>query len=157
MTWSQSSQGKDAWSWLFEVSWWHPMVALTILLKIGDPRVGARWPSSKGSLVQSTWEAPALLRSLLMCHSKVPLEFFHLKTKTLKLLNLLSMNKLIYQHHLLTLGDSETIKRIYEKQKSHTTPGHCYELLLKDFKFNKEDKNKEEIKSFSKLEYKKKI
>ena len=67
------------------------------------------------------------------------------------------MNRMMYQHHLLTLEDSETIKRIYEKQKSHTTKGEWYELLLKDFKFIEEDINEEEMKSFSKLEYKKKI
>ena len=75
------------------------------------------------------------------------LEFIHMETGTLKLRHILSMNRMMYHHHLLALEDAETLKNVYEKQKSDTTKGDWYELVLKDFTFIEEDMNEEEIKS----------
>ena len=99
----------------------------------------------------------ALLRSLLDCHSKVASEFVYMETGSLMLRHILSMNRMMYHHHLLTLEDGETLKNIYDKQKSQPTKGDWYELLLKDFTFIGEDLNEEVIKSYSKTEYKKKV
>ena len=91
----------------------------------------------------------ALLRSLLYtAHSKVAVEFLHLETGTLKLRHILSINRMMYHYHLLTLDESESIRKIYNKQKEDTTKGDWYELLEKDFKFIGKEINEEEILSF---------
>ena len=97
----------------------------------------------------------ALLRSLLSCHSKVPLEFLYMETSTLKLRHIFSLNRIMYHHHLLTTEDNETIKKIYEKQKSEPTKGDWYELLKNDFRFIGKNINEDNIKAQSKLEFKK--
>ena len=63
----------------------------------------------------------ALLRSLLYsAHFKFAIEFLHLESGTLKLRQILSMNRMMYHHHLLTLDDQESIKKIYNKQREET-------------------------------------
>ena len=100
----------------------------------------------------------ALLRSLLYsAHSKVALEFLHLESGTLKFRHILSMNRMMYHHHLLTTDHEESINKIYDKQKEDPTKGDWYELLQNDFKFIGEEINEEQIKSMSKSEYKKHI
>ena len=78
-----------------------------------------------------------------------------METGTLKLRHILSMNRMMYHHQLLTTDDCETIKKIYEKQKTEPTRGDWYQLLKKDFQFIEKNINEEEIKSLSKAEYKK--
>jgi hypothetical protein len=98
-----------------------------------------------------------LLRSLLFSHSKAAIEFLHLESGTLKLRHILSMNRLMYHHHILSLDDCETVKKIYLKQKETISKGDWYYLLLQDFKFIGIDMNEKEIKEMSKEEYKKRI
>ena len=59
----------------------------------------------------------ALISSLTSGHSKSPNEFAYLKTGFLKLRHILTQNRLIYHHCILTQEDGKTIKFIYEKQK----------------------------------------
>ena len=59
----------------------------------------------------------ALLSSLTSGHSKSPLEFAYLETGSLKLRHILTQNRLMYHHLLLTQEEGETIRLIYEKQK----------------------------------------
>ena len=74
-----------------------------------------------------------------------------------KFRHILSLNRIMYHHHLLTTEDNETIKKIYEKQKSEPTKGDWYELLKKDFEFIGKDINEDDIKAQSKVEYKQKM
>ena len=98
-----------------------------------------------------------LLRSLLFLHSKGALEFLHLESGTLKLRHILTINRMMYHHHILNLDENETVKKIYNKQKKKTSKGDWYDLLLKDFKFIDKDLNEKEIKEMSKEDYKKTI
>ena len=75
----------------------------------------------------------ALLKSLAKGHSKTPLIFHHLETGTLKLRHILMKNRLMYHHHIITREDTETIKKIYNKQKEDPIKGDWVELVKKDF------------------------
>ena len=99
----------------------------------------------------------SLLCSLISSHSNASFEFLHMETGTLKFSRILSMNRILYHYHLLTLDKKETIKKIYEKQKLDPTKGDSYQLLNNDFVFIEKDINEEKIKSYSKNEYKKLI
>ena len=99
----------------------------------------------------------ALLKSLAKGHSKTPLIFHHLETGTLKLRHILMKNRLMYHHHIITREDTETIKKIYNKQKEDPIKGDWVELVKKDFLFLGIEMNESDIKSSSKEEYKKKI
>ena len=99
----------------------------------------------------------SLLRSLLYSHSKTAVEFLHMESGTMKLRHILTINRMMYYHHLFSLDDSETIKQIYEKQKEARTKGDWYDLLCKDFIFVEKEINEKEIKEMTRGEYKKLI
>ena len=99
----------------------------------------------------------SLLRKLTGGHSKCPTEFYHLETSTWKLRHHLMYRRIMYHHHLVTRDKTETIYKIYQKQKNDSLKGDWIELLKADFKFIKQELNEEEISSISKIEYKKKI
>ena len=98
----------------------------------------------------------ALLRSLVSGHSKCATEFAHLETGTLKLRHILTRNRLMYHHHILQQEKTETLRQIYEKQKTDYTKGDWFQLLLKDFEFIEETMDEEDIQKMSKIQYKQK-
>ena len=59
-----------------------------------------------------------LLKSLSRGHSKTPVVFHHLKTGVMILGNMLMVNQLTYHPHMLSMGEEETVKKIYSKQKN---------------------------------------
>ena len=63
----------------------------------------------------------------------------------------------MYHHQILTREDSETVKKIYLKQKEEYVKGDWYQLLKGDFQFIGQDINENEICSTPKSEYKIKI
>merc|ERR1712127_990498 len=63
----------------------------------------------------------------------------------------------MYHHQILSNDSSETIKKIYIKQKDNTVKGDWYRLLMKDFEFIGITMNESEILNTSKTLYKKKI
>ena len=99
----------------------------------------------------------SLLESLVSCHSKTPKEFAHLELETLKLRHILTQNRLLYHHHIITQNENETIRKIYEKQKTTPTKGDWFELLKEDFKFIEQEMDDEKIKSITKEQYKKQV
>ena len=58
-----------------------------------------------------------------------------METGTLKLRHILTMNRMIFHHHILTTDKNEKLMKMYLKQISDPTKGDWYELLLKDFQF----------------------
>ena len=96
-----------------------------------------------------------LLKLLLEGHSKCPSVFYHLETGTLMLRHILTKNRMMYHHHILTRNENETIKKIYEKQKEDHVKGDWYQLLMEDFVFVENEMNDEEIKNIPKETYKK--
>ena len=61
----------------------------------------------------------------------------------------------MYHHHILTREDTETIQKIYIKQKNYNIKGDWFQLLVKDFEFIKTEMNEKEISEMSKDMYKK--
>ena len=49
--------------------------------------------------------------------------------------HILTINRMIYHHHIHTRDKNETIYKIYNKQKEETSKGDWYELLQNDFNF----------------------
>ena len=58
-------------------------------------------------------------------------------------------NRLLYHQHILTRDDSETIKKIYNKQKEDSTKGDWYEIIKKDFQFLGRDIDEDYIKKIA--------
>ena len=87
----------------------------------------------------------SLLESLFSCHSKTPKEFAHLELGTLKLGHILTQNRLLYHHHIITQNENETIRKIYEKQKTTLTKGDWFQLLKEDFQFIEQELDDEKI------------
>ena len=96
-----------------------------------------------------------LLKLLLEGHSKCPSVFYHLETGTLMLRHILTQNRMMYHHHILTRNENETILKIYKKQKEDHVKGDWYQLLKEDFIFVENELNDEEIKKIPKETYKK--
>ena len=63
----------------------------------------------------------ALLRSLMKCDFKTPVEFLHLESGTLKLRHIISLNRIMYHQRILQTDDDETVRNMYLKQKSKPT------------------------------------
>ena len=93
----------------------------------------------------------ALLVRLTGGHSKCASEFYHLECGTWQLRHHLMYRRLMYHHHLITREASETIQKIYYKQKEETYKGDWYDLLKKDFEFLGEEMLEEKIKLFPKI------
>ena len=116
------------------------------------------WSGVKNSdLVRLEHVDLALLSSLVSGHSKCAGEFTHMELGTLKLRHILTKNRLMFHHHLLSLDENETLRKIYEKQKINKTKGDWFCLLQEDFSFIGEAMNEDLIKSMSKCDYKIKV
>ena len=77
----------------------------------------------------------------------------HLETGTLKLRHILTINRLMFHYHILSRKDDETIKKIYNKQKTEFVKGDWYQLLLEDFSFIGESLDEGKILSMSQNTY----
>ena len=67
------------------------------------------------------------------CHSKTPVEFLHMESATLKVRHILTINRMMFHHHIFTTNEDETLMKMYQKQKSDPTKDDWYELLQTDF------------------------
>ena len=99
----------------------------------------------------------ALLKGLVEGHSKTATIFHYLETGSLMLRHIIRINRVMYHHHILSLNTEETVRKIYEKQKTGHLKGDWIELLKSDFDFMEIDIDEEEIKRTPKNIYKKKI
>ena len=63
----------------------------------------------------------------------------------------------MYHHHIVNLGEEETVKKIYEKQKQDSFKGDWFQLIKQDFAFMGIDMNEDEMKKTPKEIYRKKI
>ena len=66
-------------------------------------------------------------------------------------------NRLLYHHHIVSRDETETIRKIYNKQKKNSLKGDWFHIIEKDFAFLGIELNEHEIKSTNKCDYKKKI
>ena len=76
----------------------------------------------------------ALLREILLCHAKVPLEFLFLETGSLSVRHILSSRRMNYVRTLLKREDDELTKRILREQQNNPTAGDFTEMIKDDFK-----------------------
>ena len=75
-----------------------------------------------------------LLRSLLQCHAKTPLEFLFLETGSVPIRHLISSRRMIYLQTILRRDDEEVTKRIFKEQQRNPCKGDYAKLIEKDFK-----------------------
>ena len=116
------------------------------------------WSSISDSEIHKLEQVDSsLLKALVQGHSKTAVVFHHLETGTLKLRHILMKNRLLYHHHIVTRDESETIKKIYNKQKINPLKGDWFDLIRKDFEFIGIELKEDEIQAATKVEYKKKI
>ena len=74
-----------------------------------------------------------LLRSLLQCHAKTPLEFLFLETGSVPIRFIISSRRLIYLQPILRRDEEEITKRIFIEQQRNPCPGDYVKLIEKDF------------------------
>ena len=65
----------------------------------------------------------SLIRSLPGAHSKTVNDFLFLELNILKLRHILTIRRIMYHFHIITRDDSETIKKVYMKQKEASVKG----------------------------------
>ena len=99
----------------------------------------------------------ALLRALVDGHSKASKEFYYLELGVLMLRHKATIRRLMYHKQILDREDSETTKKLYNKQKENFLKGDWYRTLMKDFKFIEENADDEAIKSMSMIDFKRKV
>ena len=63
----------------------------------------------------------ALLSHLVDGYAKCATIFHYLETGSLMIRHILTYQRLLYQHHILSREEGETIKKIYKKQKEQQT------------------------------------
>ena len=80
-----------------------------------------------------------------------------MESGTLMLRHILTINRMMFHHHILTTNEDETLMKMYLKQKSDPTKDDWYQLLQNDFQFLGLQISDEEIRAMPKKEYKKKI
>ena len=99
----------------------------------------------------------ALIKGLVKGHSKTSVFFHYLETGTLMLRHIIRINRLIYHRHIINIGEEETVRKIYEKQKQGSFKGDWINLIKSDFEFMGIDINEKDIRKTSKDTYRKKI
>ena len=57
-----------------------------------------------------------LMRKILQCHSKVPIEFIYLETGCLSVSHIIMKRRLLYVHNILITSDHELVSRLYLAQ-----------------------------------------
>ena len=74
----------------------------------------------------------ALLRYLLDCHAKVPLEFLYLESGSIPVRHILSSRRINYLQTILKRDPEELIRRVYEAQVQKPCDGDFADLVQKD-------------------------
>ena len=74
----------------------------------------------------------SLLRSILDCHAKVPLEFLYLESGAIPIRYILSSRRINYLQTILKRDPEELIRRIYEAQVNKPCDGDFSQLVQKD-------------------------
>ena len=92
-------------------------------------------------------------------HSKCPKAFYFLEFGTLMVKHIIMIRRFMYQYHISTREDFETIKKIYLKQIESPSKGDWINLVKSDFAFIEVDFSAglTKIQSESKEEYNKYI
>ena len=65
----------------------------------------------------------ALIKGLLLCHSKIPIPAIYLETGQVPIRYILACRRLLYLQVIMQRTDSELTKRVYLAQRTDTTDG----------------------------------
>ena len=95
-----------------------------------------------------------LLRQIVGCHSKVPIEFLYLETSSLPIEYILASRRLNYLHNVLTKDASELVQRVYFAQKVNPNKGDWCIIIQNDMEMVNMNLNESEISSMSKTHFK---
>ena len=95
-----------------------------------------------------------LMRKIVGCHSKVPIEMLYLETNTIPLDFILASRRINYLHNIVSKTDDELTKRVYEQQKKDPCKGDWCELVEKDMDMVNLDMDKNSIKDMPKQDFK---
>ena len=90
-----------------------------------------------------------LLRHILGCHSKVPIEFLYLETSALPIEYILASPRLNYLHNVLSKKEEELVKRVYNAKKVNPCKGDWCILIQNDMELVKINMSESEISSMS--------
>ena len=74
----------------------------------------------------------ALIRGLVLGHSKVPLELLFLETGCVSVSLIHACRRMIYLHLILRKGTKELVSKVYQTQKSYSLPGDYFRLVAAD-------------------------
>ena len=91
-----------------------------------------------------------LLRQIVGCHSKVPIELLYLETSSLPIEYILASRRLNYLHNILTKKKDEIVKRVYNAQKLNPIKVDWCILVQHDMELVTINMSESEICSMSK-------
>jgi hypothetical protein len=136
---------------------------LEIGLKLRDTKLhngilfnSEAWSSTPDKLMKRLEQVDvAALQALVAGHSKCPTAFYYLEYGTLMVRHKVMIKRLMFHHHILSREDNELVKKVYNKQKEHTTKGDWIETLREDFEFIGVIMDENLIKCTPKYQYKK--
>ena len=117
------------------------------------------WQGKSVDREVSTLDKPdqALLRALVLAHSKAPIEFLFLETGCIPLSLIHICRRVIYLHTILTKDPSELVRRTYDAQKTDSLPGDFCRLIEADFQKLEISLSENQISSMTSNAYKKYI
>ena len=95
-----------------------------------------------------------LMRKIINCHSKVPIEIMYLETNTLPIEFILASRRINYLHNILSKKNDELIKRIYQAQKKDPCKGDWCELVQSDMDIVEINMDDNTIRNMSKKIFK---
>ena len=97
----------------------------------------------------------SFFKNLFNSHSKTALEFYYSETGSIPLHIKISMRRLNYWWHILSVENSEMISKIYNAQKLSPVSGDWTQLLEKDKKqFDIAEMTDSEVRAISQIKFK---
>ena len=73
-----------------------------------------------------------LLKVICSGHAKTANEFLYMETAAIPLKHIVTSRRIMYLQNILTRGEDELVKRVFEAQKNNPTTGDFIELVKKD-------------------------
>ena len=96
----------------------------------------------------------ALLRGLLVAHSKTPIEALYLETNSIPIRYIMKSRRIMYLHNIMQKDNTELVRRIFEAQKADPKPGDFSEMVSDDCKDIKLNMSDADISQHSKQRFK---
>ena len=98
-----------------------------------------------------------LMRKILQCHSKVPIEFIYLETGCLSVSHIIMKRRLLYLQNILKRSEHELVRKVYLAQKCNPMKGDWCLSVKMDMQTINCHISDEHISKMTKIGYKKYI